>query len=431
MVSSPRSTLDAAVIGKLTAPLAGIDARRAALFPGHRGGVRQPVHTCYVVAGSVDAGTPWRWGEQAAGLLARVTAGSRDPVGVAGAALGVGDGWGETVYRRVVAKLAAQPVEDLRVDFEDGYGVRPDAVEDADAVGAAAALVSWLRAAGGPLAAGARVKSFDSPGLAARSVRTLDLLVTEVVRLAGGVPAGLVVTFPKVSDAGQVEVLAAVLAELERRLGLAAGALRFEIQVETAQAVVAADGRLAVPGLIAAGGGRVSGLHFGTYDYTAGCGVAAAYQDLAHPVCDFARQVMGVAAAGTGVWVSDGSSNVLPVGELGQVRAAWGVHSSLVSRSLRHGVYQGWDLHPGQLVSRYAAVFAFLRSSAAGEGARLRAWLAGAAGGGVLDEPATARVLAAGLLRGVDCGALEESEVVAAAGLGVVRLRQLAAGCVT
>ena len=69
--------------------------------------------------------------------------------------------------------------------------------------------------------------------------------------------------------------------------------------------------------------GRVSGLHYGTYDYSAACGVSAAYQSMEHPAADHAKAVMQVAAAGTGVRVADGSTNVLPVGDGPAVRAAW------------------------------------------------------------------------------------------------------------
>src|SRR5215204_6327978 len=111
--------------------------------------------------------------------------------------------------------------------------------------------------------------------------------------------------------------------------------------------------------MVHAAGGRCVSLHYGTYDYSAACGVAAAYQSMEHPVADHAKAVMQVAAAGTGVRLSDGSSNVLPVGDSAQVHAAWAVHGRLVRRSLDRGFYQGWDLHPGQLPTRFAATYGF------------------------------------------------------------------------
>ncbi|MDQ1614099.1 MAG: hypothetical protein QOJ60_38, partial [Actinomycetota bacterium] len=99
-----------------------------------------------------------------------------------------------------------------------------------------------------------------------------------------------------------------------------------------------------------------------------------------------------------------------------QVRAAWDLHRRLVARSLRRGIYQGWDMHPGHLVSRYAAVLSFYRTGFAESVRRLRDYLQRRSGS-VLDEPATARALAAYLVRGLDCGALDEDEVVDAAGV--------------
>jgi citrate lyase beta subunit len=199
--------------------------------------------------------------------------------------------------------------------------------------------------------------------------------------------------------------------------------LEFEIQVETTQSIVDSSGRLAIPRFIEAGRGRVTGLHFGTYDYTAGCGLSAAQQHLAHGACDFARHVMQVSAAGTGVRLSDGSTNVLPVGD--QKKLGWDTHYRLTRRSLEHGFYQGWDLHPAQLVTRYAAVYGFYREGLEADAARLKAYVQNVSGG-VLDEPATAQALSSFFLRAVDCGALDPVEVQVATGLDESALRGLA-----
>ncbi len=230
-------------------------------------------------------------------------------------------------------------------------------------------------------------------------------------------------TFPKVTDVAQVSALAELVQLLEERVGLAAGSLRFEIQIETTQSIVDAEGRVAIPRFIAAGRGRVSGLHFGTYDYTAACGLSAAEQHLAHAACDFARHVMQVSAAGTGVRLSDGSSNVLPVGD--SVREAWQGHFALVMRSLAHGFYQGWDMHPAQLVTRYAANFVHHLRHAEADARRLRAYV-DRSGADVLDEPATAQALAMSLRRALDCGALEAADVERLSGLSGAQLDALA-----
>jgi hypothetical protein len=201
--------------------------------------------------------------------------------------------------------------------------------------------------------------------------------------------------------------------------------LRFEIQIETPQAILGADGTALVAPMLHAAARRCAGLHYGTYDYSASLGIAAAYQSMEHPAADHAKAVMQLAAAGTGVPVSDGSTNIVPAGATDQVRAAWQLHLRLVRRSLERGFYQGWDMHPAQLPSRFAATFAFYREGSVAATDRLGAYLQRQTTG-VLDEPATARALAGYLLRGVDAGALRRDEIAAAAGIGADELLKLA-----
>ncbi|MDG4788384.1 aldolase/citrate lyase family protein [Micromonospora sp. WMMD1102] len=376
------------VLAELDQRLAPVDAELLRRYPGQPAG-RQPVHTVYVPADRCDPGLVARWGAAALAAL-------RDhpplpyPVGL---------------HELVVDKLGREPVEDLRIDFEDGYGVRDDEVEDAAAVRAGRLAGAGL---GVPFL-GLRIKSLTGP-VRRRAVRTLDLFLA-ALRDAGELPpAGrFVVTLPKVSVPEQVEAMVLLCERLEAAYGLPAGWLRFEVQVETPAAVLGPDG-LATPGrLIDAAGGRCSGLHYGTYDYSAACGIAAAQQSLEHPVADFAKAVMQVAAAETGVRLADGSTNLLPVGDTAAVHAGWAEHARLVRRGLERGFYQGWDLHPAQLPTRFAGTYAFFRDGRAAAVARLRDYLERRSGG-ILDEPATARALAGFLLRGLDCGALTEAE---------------------
>ena len=233
------------------------------------------------------------------------------------------------------------------------------------------------------------------------------------------------VTLPKVTAVEQVEALVHAAQRLESHLGLASGALRFELQIETPQSILGPDGTALVARMIHASAGRCTGLHYGTYDYSAFCGIAAAQQSLEHPVADHAKAIMQAAAAGTGVRLSDGSTNVLPVGDPDQVAAAWRNHLRLVRRSLERGYYQGWDLHPAQLPTRYAATFAFYREGFPAAAARLRTYVA-RQDSAIMDEPATARALADFLLRGLDCGAVSDAEVAEATGLGTDDLAGLA-----
>jgi citrate lyase beta subunit len=412
------TTLAASVAERIGAALAGVDADLARRYPGDPG-TRQPVHTVYVPADAFTATTVRDWGGRALALL---DAHAPDASALAGVLGLPGDLAGE-VHDRVRAKLRAEPVEDLRVDFEDGYGVRPDAEEDADAARAAALLAAARRDGSGTPWAGVRVKCLEA-AVRDRGIRTLDIFLTGLLR-AGGLPDGLVLTLPKVSHAEQVTAMVRLCEEFERTSGTAAGRLRFEIQVETTQAVLGADGRATVARMIDAGEGRVTALHYGTFDYSAACGVSAAHQSAEHPAADHAKAVMQVAAAGRGVRLSDGSTNVLPVGGTEQVHDAWRLHHRLVRRALARAYPQGWDMHPGHLPTRYAAVYAFYREGLEQYTGRLAAY-ARRAGGAVMDEPATARALSGHLLRGLDCGALDEAEVTVPTGLTREALERLA-----
>ena len=94
-------------------------------------------------------------------------------------------------------------------------------------------------------------------------------------------------------------------------------------------------------------------------------------------------------------------------------------------RSLERGYYQGWDLHPAQLPTRYAATYGFFRGGLPGASSRLADYAEQRAGG-IADEPATARALADFVLRGLDCGAVELDEVGSGSGLEDADLRRLA-----
>ena len=231
---------------------------------------------------------------------------------------------------------------------------------------------------------------------------------------ASGVPRGFVTTIPKFRALAQVEAALRLFDELERVHGLPHGSLRFELQIESPQAVLGADGTATLAKAIHLGQGRLTALHYGTYDYSAACGVAAEHQSLEHPVADHAKAVMLAAAAQTGVWVCDGSTQVIPDGTLEQQAAALTRHHRLVTRALERGYWQGWDMHPGHLITRWLATYGFHRRALAVAGPRIVAYLQ-RQGGGVIDEPATAQALAAGVLRGLDCGAYSPDDVVAIA----------------
>ncbi|MFE3504894.1 DUF6986 family protein [Kitasatospora sp. NPDC059160] len=413
------ASFSAAARAAVEALLAPVDADLAHRYPGETG-TRQPVHTVYVPADAFRADTVREWGRQA---LEAFDTHAGTPAELA-RALGVADdALLADVHARVRAKLEREPVEDLRIDFEDGYGPRPDAEEDLAAVRAAELVAAAVAGGSAPPYVGIRVKCMEAP-VRARGIRTLELFLATLLA-NGGLPDGLVLTLPKVTYAEQVTALVRLLEDFERRAGLPAGRIGFEIQIETTQAILGPDGRATVARMIEAAEGRATGLHYGTFDYSASCGVSAAHQSMDHPVADHAKAVMQVAAAGTGVRLSDGSTNVIPTGTTEQVHAAWKLHHDLVRRSLARAYYQGWDMHPAHLPTRYVAVYSFYREGLAAAAARLAAYVA-KAGGDVMDEPATARALSGYLLRGLDCGAVDSAEVTALTGLDRAQLDALA-----
>jgi citrate lyase beta subunit len=388
--------MDEAVLAELDRRLGPVDEARLAAYPGERPD-RQPVHTCYVPADAVVPGLSGAWGSAALAAL--------DEHGLPD--LGLDPALVEEVLPRVRAKLATEPVEDLRVDAEDGYRRGPDA-EDDDVLRAAAALAADVRAGAAPRSVGIRAKSLEGP-TRRRGVRSLDLFLGA---FGAESTQRVVLTLPKVTDVEQVRAFLPVLDALEAAHGVV---VDLELQVETPQAVLGPDGAATLARMVHAAGSRFTGLHYGTYDYSAALGIAAAHQSSDHPAADFAKQLMQVAVAGTGARAVDGSTNVLPVGSREAVHAAWRLHAGLVRRALERGFYQGWDLHPAQLVTRYAATYAFFRAALPAATGRLAAYL-DRTGAGVLDEPATARALAGVVLRGLDCGAVDDAEVRASGG---------------
>jgi hypothetical protein len=369
-----------------------ITAARAALtqsnqeytqaYPGESPS-RQPVHTVYGGAQLFKAETARKMGQLALAALREYAPDAKTLATCL--SLPEREGLAARVYERVVAKLEREPVEDLRIDFEDGYGYRPDAEEDGHAVSAAEQLARGMAEGLLPPFVGLRIKSLTEE-LFERAARTLELFVTTL----------------------------------------------FDRQ-----------GRLALPALVAAAEGRCVGAHLGVYDYTATLNITAAYQSMTHPACDFLRHVAQVSLAGTGVALSDGATNVMPVGphkrdaaraltEAQQqenretVHRAWRLAYEHTRHSLELGYYQGWDLHPAQLPVRYAAVYAFFLEGLDAASRRLKGFMEKAAQatllGDVFDDAATGQGLLNSFLRGIACGAITEEEALAT-GLSLEELR--------
>jgi len=424
-----KRSLSPAATKALLRPLARAWKNYIQTFPGDPED-RQPVHSVYGGAHLFKSDTAKKLGA----LSLKALRESAPEPAVLGSALHLEPRLAETIYRLVVHKLETEAVEDFRIDFEDGYGNRSDAEEDAHAASAALEVAAGHAAKTLPPFIGIRIKPLTAE-LAARGLRTTDIFVsTLLARTRNRLPDGFVVTLPKIVAPEQVAIAAKALAALEKAHRLSPGSLRMELMVETTQSVFGPAGEVALPALVRAGAGRIRGAHLGTYDYTAGCNITAQYQSMTHPACDFAKHVMQVSLAGTGVTISDGATNVMPVAPHrakggGTLTAAqetenresihrvWRLHYEHVRHSLRQGFYQGWDLHPGQLPTRYAAVYAFFLEGLEASSSRLRNFVERAAQatlqGEVFDDAATGQGLLNYFLRALNCGAIGLGEIEA------------------
>jgi hypothetical protein len=451
---------------RITMPLRRAHKTFETLYPGPRGD-RQPVHTVYGGAHLFRSDTAKRLGEKALQTLdeyapdflslakaldlpgtdalseSRESAASLTKLIEADPEKARKENraawFAHTLYQRIREKLHREPVEDFRIDFEDGFGNRPDEEEDRYAAAAAGEVAAGVRGGALPPFVGIRIKPFTEE-LRNRSIRTLDIFLTELVAETDGkLPENFFITLPKVTIPEEPAALAAICSRLESSLGLKANALLVELMIETPQSIFNECGQVNLLPLAMATQGRCVAAHFGTYDYTAGRGITAAHQSMTHPACDFAREVMQVAFAGTGIWLSDGATNILPVplhhaGKNGSeltasqiaenrdaVRGAWKLHFDHIQHSLVNAFYQGWDLHPAQLVTRYAAVYSFFLESLDAASERLRNFIAQAAQatlvGEVFDDAATGQGLLNYFLRAINCGAITAGEAQTLTGL--------------
>lgn len=403
----------------------------AARFPGD-GGRRQPLHVVYGGMHLFSTNTPAKLGQVARAMLAAYAPDAATLARV----FELHPALADEVLARVTHKLETEPVEDYRLDSEDGYGHRDDAEEDGHATRAGEEVAKLLATGKAPPFLGLRVKALSAE-LAPRALRTLERFF---VALGANTPAGFLITLPKVTDARQVKALVGVLDAVERRLELAPRTLRLEVMVESAPGLHGVGGVLTLPAMVAAGEGRLFAAHFGAYDYTASMDVAAPVQRLDHPACDHLRQVMKTSFAGTGVFLSDGATTQLPIAphkgdaltdaqraeNTAAVHGAWRAHAANIRRALEQGFFQGWDLHPGQLVPRYVASFAFFLEHRAAMTRRLSNFVAqlgqATAVGTSFDDAATGQGLLNFFLRGWSCGAFTQAEVEAT-GLTLEALR--------
>ncbi|MDQ6787816.1 MAG: aldolase/citrate lyase family protein [Acidobacteriota bacterium] len=348
-----------------------------------------------------------------------------------------------TIYRRTIEKLEREPIEDFRIDFEDGYGFRTDEEEDAHCVSSSDALAeSFLQNTITPFC-GFRVKSF-APETLKRAIRTLDLFLTNLIeKTEGCLPENFVVTLPKITRASEVEVLDELLTKFEKRNNIESGTIKIEIMIETTQAIINESGGIALQSLVEAANGRCASAHFGAYDYTASLNISGAHQHLRHEACNFARQMMQIALSPLNIRLSDSVTTELPIpvhkGEnltaqesqenRRVVQKAWRAHFNNVTHSLINGFYQSWDLHPAQFAARYAAVYAFFLESKDAQSKRLTSFLVkatqAATTGNQFDDAASAQGILNFFLQALSCGAMTEREVSEATNLNIDELRSI------
>lgn len=435
----PTTSLPAGPLAQRLAALAQTNSAYSRVYPGEPIG-RQPVHTIYGGAHLFRRDSARRLGDLA---LASLRDYAPDAAAFAGA---IGAAWpgplAEDIYGRVVEKLTREPVEDFRIDFEDGYGVRPDAEEDECAVQAAGEVAAGMADGSLPPYIGIRVKNFG-PDTVARGVRTLDLFLTALAAKTGGggggrLPENFVVMLPKLVSAQQVTTLVDIFEMFETGGLFPEGALKMEFMVETTQSVIDTRGVCPLPDFVRAARGRCIAGALGVYDYTASIGVTAQEQKIDHRGCDFARHAMQVALGATGLMLSDGATNIMPAAphkapeggsltrqQLDENRAAmhgaWRLNFQNARRSLAHGWYQGWDLNPAQLPVRYAAMYSYFLEYLPEATHRLRnfvdkaarATLVGGAAGGVFDDAATAQGLITFFIQGLRRRAITTEEAAA------------------
>lgn len=336
-----------------------------------------------------------------------------------------------TTYNKVIEKLETEALEDFRIDFEDGFGNRSWEEEDATAVQAAKEVAKGMKDKTLPPFIGIRIKPFTED-LKERGTRTLDIFLTTLAsETKGKLPNNFVVMLPKVSIPEQVTALVQLFETIEANTKIKKGSLKMEMMVETTQAVINSDGKNPLRSFVVASKGRMIATAFGTYDYTAACNITAKYQDMGHAVCDFAHHFMKVALGATGIWLSDGATNVMPIGphrgkkltakQLAEnkevVHRSWKKAYDHTRYSLWKGLYQGWDLNPAQFPMRYAAVYSFFLESYDDAAERLKAFVEKAARatltGDVFDDAATGQGLLNYFLRAMNCGAISIDEVLA------------------
>ena len=173
-------------IARIISELSEANKKFMRRYPGESNR-RQAVHTVYGGAHLFKADSPRKLGEVALRSLKEYAPDAEALVNALG--IKVEPKLGQKIYDRIVEKLQREPVEDFRLDFEDGYGNRPDEEEDRHAASSAAEIARGMRDKTLPPFIGIRIKPLNED-LRARSVRTLDIFITALANETSGKAAG-------------------------------------------------------------------------------------------------------------------------------------------------------------------------------------------------------------------------------------------------
>ncbi len=309
----------------------------------------------------------------------------------------------ERVSEKVREKLRREPIEDFRIDFEDGFGFRSEAEEQDAATRAGIEFARMSKAGTLPARIGIRPKA--DCRLAWQTLETF-------LKYASGaaLPKHLIVTQPKIEKAEAAKRWREMLEKAEIRFGLPGMTLRHEILVEHPSAV------RCLGDIVKACENRLDAAHFGCYDYLSAMQVPAPAQSLDHPYATQARWAIQQVMVPLGVAVSDGVYSMLPTGDDAVSRvAAFEGHKRQVLRAISEGIYCGWDVHPGQLLSRYAGLYEYFDQHLPEVRTRYRAFLdaqtKATLAGTQFDDAATVEGLMVFLRRGLSCGAFSEQDI--------------------
>lgn len=340
----------------------------------------------------------------------------------------------QQVIDQTINKLTVNPVEDYRIDFEDGYGLRDSAKEDEDAERCAIELSELFQKSDNSSAfqTGIRIKSFSLPTLQ-RSIRTFDIFLSTFFQNCDiqNVPF-LSVCLPKVTDLKEVELLLSLLTDYAKSHNLNTGFLRAEIMLETPEFYLKSNGFAALREMVDSFSGSFNALHLGLYDFTSSLGVQSADQKYNHPYLDFLRFQTIMQFSKSTIRLVDGATMEMPVekykksefAELSEEECnankimiinAANAHTENIYHSMKMGFDSSWDLHPGQVAIRYLTLFTNYKKSFSAMRERFINFVENAARATVLngqfDDAATGQGMLNYFIKGYRLGALSADDI--------------------